>query len=82
MKEQEKMHLPKVSVDDFFTSQKEREDNKKEKVEKIPLELIDNSKNNPFKVRDDAEMRRTIKSIEEVRTNLPCYCKTNRKWQI
>ena len=74
MKEQEKMHLPKVSVDDLFTSRKEREDEKKEKVEKIPLELIDNSENNPFKVRDDAEMRRTIESIKEVRTNLSSNC--------
>ena len=61
---------------------KEKEDTIKEKVEKIPLNLIDNSENNPFKVRDDAEMRRTIKSIKEVRTNLSCNCKTKTKWKI
>ena len=65
MKEKEKMYFPEVSVDDFFSSQEERDEQKLEKIQKIPLELIDNAENNPFKVRNDEEMQRTIESIEK-----------------
>ena len=41
MKEkEEKMHLPKVSIDDFFTSQEERDAQKLEKVQKISITEI------------------------------------------
>ncbi len=66
MKEkEEKMHLPKVSIDDFFTSQEERDAQKLEKVQKISITEISNFPNHPFKVRDDEKMFETVESIKE-----------------
>ena len=76
MNENEKrMQLPKVSIDDLFTTQKQRDEQKLEKVEKISLDLIDDFevkedsgvKHNPFGIReDDEEVIRTFESIAEV----------------
>ena len=66
MKEkEEKMHLPKVSIDDFFTSQEERDAQKLEKVQKISITEISNFPNHPFKVKDDEKMFETVESIKE-----------------
>lgn len=66
MKEnEEKMHLPKVTVDDFFTTQEERDAKKLEKIQNIPINQISNFPNHPFKVRDDEKMFETVDSIKE-----------------
>ena len=66
MKEkEEKMHLPKVSIDDFFTSQEERDAQKLEKVQKISITIISSFPNHPFKVKDDEKMFETVESIKE-----------------
>ena len=58
------MNLP--SLDDLFTTQEEREDREKEKIEEIPLSLIDDFPGHPFIVRDDEEMRQLAESVREV----------------
>ena len=66
MKEkEEKMHLPKVSIDDFFTSQEERDAQKLERIQKISITEISSFHNHPFKVRDDEKMFETVESIKE-----------------
>ncbi len=66
MKEKdEKMHLPKVSIDDFFTSQEERDAQKLERIQKISITKISSFPNHPFKVRDDEKMFETVESIKE-----------------
>lgn len=50
MKEkEEKMHFPKI--DDFFTTQEERDAEKLEKVEKIAVSSISNFPNHPYQVK-------------------------------
>lgn len=57
------MNLP--SVDDLFTTQAEREDDKREKVLEVPLELIDSFPDHPFQVREDEDMVRMVESVEK-----------------
>lgn len=65
MKEKEKMHLPKVTADDFFLTQKERDEQKLEKIQKISIKDIVSFPNHPFKVKDDEKMFETVESIKE-----------------
>lgn len=66
MKEkEEKMHLPKVTIDDFFTNQEERDEQKLEKIQKISITQISSFPNHPFKVKDDEKMFETVESIKE-----------------
>lgn len=55
-----------TSFDDLFKSQTERDDQAKEKIEEIPLSLIDDFPEHPFVVRDDEEMQRLAESVLEV----------------
>ena len=51
MKKQEgKMHLPILTIDDLFSTQQERDDLKLEKVVNVPLSEIDDFLNHPFKI--------------------------------
>ncbi|WP_101723474.1 ParB/RepB/Spo0J family partition protein [Eggerthella timonensis] len=52
--------------DDLFKSQAERDDQAKEKIEEIPLSLIDDFPEHPFIVRDDEDMMRLVESVREV----------------
>jgi len=54
---------PKVSYDEFFTSQEERDLRKLEYVQDIPINEITNFPNHPYKVRDDDKMFETMESI-------------------
>ena len=70
-KNEEKMHLPKVTLDDFFTTQEERDAQKLEKVQVIPIKSISNFPNHPFQVRDDEEMEEFVQNIKEKGVILP-----------
>ncbi len=58
-----KMHLPKVTRDDLFTTQEMRDNQEKDYVEYIPPTLIDDFPNHPFSVNDDELMDNIVKSI-------------------
>lgn len=58
------MNLP--SVDDLFTSQEERDERTREKIEEISLSEIDDFPEHPFHVRDDDELQRLAESVREV----------------
>lgn len=64
-KNEEKMPLPKVTIDDFFTTQEERDNKDLEKVVYIPINEILDFPNHPFKVRDDEKMIETVESVKE-----------------
>ena len=54
-----------TSVDSLFTTQAEREEAKLTRVEEIPIELIDDFPNHPYKIRMDDSMARLIESVSE-----------------
>ena len=53
-----------TKLDDLFTTQAQREEEKLSKIRDIPLELIDDFPEHPFKVRDDEDMLQLIESME------------------
>ena len=55
--------LPKL--DDLFSSQESREEEALSKIRDIPLELIDEFPNHPFKVKDDEDMMNLVESVQE-----------------
>lgn len=55
--------LPKF--DDIFSTQEMRDDEKLAKIRDIPLELIDDFPDHPYKVRDDEDMEQLAESIKE-----------------
>ena len=55
--------LPKF--DDIFSTQEMRDDEKLAKIRDIPLELIDDFTDHPYKVRDDEDMMQLVESIKE-----------------
>lgn len=61
--------LPKL--DDLFSSQAERENGKMPEIKDISLSLLDEFPNHPFKVRDDEEMLKLIKSVSEYGVLVP-----------
>ena len=66
-----------TSVDSLFTTQAERDDELKPKVEQIALDLIDGFENHPFSVKDDEDMQNLVKSISENGVLVPCIARQN-----
>ena len=54
-----------TKLDDLFTTQAQREEEKLSKIRDIPLGLIDDFPAHPFKVRDDEDMLQRIESIRD-----------------
>ena len=65
MKENEKMHLRKITRDNFFMTQEERDAEKLERVQNISISSITGFPNHPFKVKDDEKMFETVESVKE-----------------
>lgn len=55
--------LPKL--DEYFTTQEQRDDAKLKKINEIPLEEIDEFPDHPFKVLDDEDMMNLVESVRE-----------------
>ena len=55
--------LPKL--DEYFTTQEQRDDAKLKKIYEIPLEEIDEFPDHPFKVLDDEDMMNLAESVRE-----------------
>ena len=54
-----------TKLDDLFTTQAQRDEEQLSKIRDIPLELIDDFPDHPFKVRDDEDMMQLVKSVKE-----------------
>ena len=52
------------NLDDFYTTQEQRDEDKKEKIEEIDISLIDSFKDHPFKVLDNEELNSLEESIK------------------
>lgn len=52
-------------LDDFFKTDEERKEDKLSKIRDIPLDMIDDFPDHPFKVRDDEDMQNLVESIRE-----------------
>ena len=62
------------TLDDLFSTQEMRDDAKLAKIRDIPLELIDDFPDHPFKVRDDEDMSATMtgQSVKSLRPRVIC----------
>lgn len=57
--------LSAKSLDDLFSTQEEQDEAKLKKIFEIPIGLIDDFLDRPFKVRDDEDMMQLVESIKE-----------------
>ena len=82
--QKKKMRLPKVTVDDFFSTQEDREDKEKERVEQVNISDIVDFKNHPFKVEVNDEMIKMKQSIEEYGVLVPALVRPiqNGKYEM
>ena len=53
------------TLDELFTTQELRDDAKLSKIRDIPIELIDDFPDHPFKARDDEDMIQLVESVKE-----------------
>lgn len=64
MNEKKKQEIPiPFELDDFFTTQTDRDDELKEHIEQIDISLIDNFEKHPFKVVENDELKSLQESI-------------------
>ena len=54
-----------TKLDDLFTTRAQRDEEQLSKIRDIPLELIDDFPDHPFKVRDDEDMMQLVESVKE-----------------
>lgn len=80
----EEMHFPKVTPDNYFMTQEERDAEKLERVQDILINDISDFPNHPFKVRDDEKMFETVDSIKEHGVLVPAIVrpKENGKYEM
>lgn len=64
-----------ASLDDLFSTEESRSDEKREKVVEIPLSQLHSFKNHPFKVRDDEAMMDTAESIRQYGVLVPAIAR-------
>lgn len=64
-KKETKIPLPKMNLDDLFSTQEERDNANLEKVIEIKITDITDFPNHPFKVKDDDEMDKMRQSVEQ-----------------
>lgn len=66
MNEKKKQEIPMpFKLDDFFTTQEARDEENREHIESIDLDLIDDFKEHPFKVIDNDELKQLEESIKQ-----------------
>ena len=63
------------TLDDLFSTQAERDDDKLERVRNIPLAELHPFKGHPFKVQNNEEMQRMIESIRKVGAITPALAR-------
>ncbi len=65
MKEKPKLDLGLTAYDDLFKNDTERIEDRLPKIYDIPIELIDDFPDHPFKVRMDEDMDQLVESVKE-----------------
>ena len=56
-------HLALKGLDEMFSTEESRQEQKREQVQQIPIEELFPFKEHPFKVLDDEAMQRTVESV-------------------
>ena len=64
-KKETRIPLPKMNLDDLFSTQEERDNANLEKVIEVKLTDITDFPNHPFKVKEDDEMDKMRQSVEQ-----------------
>jgi len=62
-KNERRMHLP--TIDNYFSTQEERDNEKLEKIVNLDINQIDDFPNHPFKVLQNDEMNEMVESIKD-----------------
>ena len=62
---EEKMHFPKVTLDNYFMTQEERDAQTLEKVQILPLNKMSSFPNHPYKINEDDELEDMANTIKE-----------------
>ena len=65
MEQKKNIDLTTFKLDDFFSTQEDRDEEKKEKVELINLSLIDDFPEHPFKVQENEDLSKLKESIKD-----------------
>lgn len=60
-----KLDLPLSSFDDLFSTEEQRQEQKLERVQEIPMAELKPFQNHPFKVQQDEEMDKLCRSMKE-----------------
>jgi len=71
LKAGQSIDLGLTGYDELFTTQAEREDAKRERIMDIPLEIISDFPNHPFKVKHDEAMMEMAESIRQYGVLVP-----------
>ena len=79
MKEEKRMELPKITIDDLFTTQEERDNKNMERIIEIPINEIMDFPNHPYKVIDNDEMKELSESIKENGLIIPVIVRPKKK---
>ena len=58
-------NLALKGLDEMFSTEESRQEQKREQVQQIPIEELFPFKNHPFKVLDDESMQRTVESVAQ-----------------
>ena len=58
-------NLALKGLDEMFSTEESRQEQKREQVQQIPIEELFPSKEHPFKVLDDEAMQRTVESVAQ-----------------
>lgn len=70
------------NVDDLFSSEESRQEDGLAKIREIPLDLIDEFPNHPFKVKDDEDMMHMVHSVQENGILVSGNSSSEGRWQI
>lgn len=79
MKEEKRMELPKITIDDLFTTQEERDNKNMERIIEIPINEIMDFPNHPYNVIDNDEMKKLSESIKENGLIIPVIVRPKKK---
>lgn len=70
--------LDTTSLDSLFSTEEERQENKLEKIMKIPINEIHDFKDHPFRVRMDEDMEKLIESVRDNGVLIPIMVRPDK----
>ncbi len=72
-------NLALKGLDEMFSTEESRQEQKREQVQQIPIEELFPFKEHPFKVLDDEAMQRTVESVAQYGVLAPLIARPARK---